>query len=230
MAFTRSFRTLHADPPPGLTAWTARMCPRGADVPDLPPPPKSPAQLSEIVPVCQGERVCRASPGCLGGCCGWPPPPRNDKAPPPPRCRACEGASPASSPSKIRTYDLVVNSHPLYLLSYRGTGPLARRALYQNCSVDTTAPVSLPLTRHPALDFPDWRRGPELNRGTGLCRPLHHHSATAPLPQNVLQTDACLGRAPGKGREIYWAAPEGSSCTQVGYRRPPLSDGRGASI
>ena len=78
------------------------------------------------------------------------------------------------SPGRTRTSDRTVNSRLLYQLSYRGTGlklvqSLSRYRIYQSRQ------------KSPSRNCGVWRPRPESNRGTRLCRPLRHHSATWPI-------------------------------------------------
>ena len=43
------------------------------------------------------------------------------------------------------------------------------------------SPLRLPVPPSGRLRVQDWRLGPESNRRTRICNPLHHHSATQPL-------------------------------------------------
>jgi hypothetical protein len=55
-----------------------------------------------------------------------------------------------------------------------------------------------------------WRLGPESNRGTRLCRPVHSHSATQPLgglPEQKREAKASL-RVFGAGNEIRTRDPD----------------------
>lgn len=47
------------------------------------------------------------------------------------------------------------------------------------CGHRILSPVRLPL-RHSGTPIEGWRLDPELNRGTGICSPLHNHSAIEP--------------------------------------------------
>ena len=79
------------------------------------------------------------------------------------------------------------------------------------------------------------RRGPELNRCTGFCRPLPNHSATTPSPGlNPDPTDSLRGgeprdrdeddgEAPGYGDECESAGPPGV-LLPVRMREAPVSD------
>ena len=49
------------------------------------------------------------------------------------------------------------------------------------------SPLRLPVPPSGRMRVQDWRLGPESNRRTRICNPLHHHSATQPLV--VVSTD-----------------------------------------
>ena len=79
----------------------------------------------------------------------------------------------SGSPGRTRTSDKAVNSRLLYQLSYRGTVSIKTTERY-------LAEPPLFAKRFQQLFLMLWRPGPESNRCTRLCRPLHDHSATRP--------------------------------------------------
>ena len=122
------------------------------------------------------------------------------------------------SPGRTRTADKVVNSHLLYQLSYRGSvarcGWRRSQTPRQNHPAGKFTPAQANIsadvyqtTRHApsghcggkfelrggaGCAWANWRSGPESNRRTRLCRPLHNHSATGPHRCTALQIKRCM--------------------------------------
>src|SRR5690606_3270538 len=93
------------------------------------------------------------------------------------------GPSETGSAGWTRTNDRAINSRLLYQLSYRGSDLAV--AIRRRQGGRLIAKGFLPAKeKSPAAGrrSVEWRPGPESNRRTRICNPLHGHSATGPRP------------------------------------------------
>ncbi|CEE42240.1 hypothetical protein XAC3562_370036 [Xanthomonas citri pv. citri] len=85
-------------------------------------------------------------------------------------CRSIFGAG-----NETRTRDLNLGKVALYQLSYS--------RVEQNCTAYYFVALALSSLSMAGIPHAMWRPGPELNRRTRICSPLHNHSTTRPKHQ-----------------------------------------------